>query len=125
MAHHVGDILTIVLSEQTAAQKSTVTATAKNTTDSLNMTLLRHNANIHQRSGCLNNAVDDTSKFDGEGNSAQSNSLTGYITVTESPKSLPTGNVFYQKSRKVDQASDPGSGGSSRLRQGVGYVQLT
>ncbi len=111
VAHHVGDILTIVLSEQTAAQKSAVTTTAKNTTDSLNMTLLGTTPTIHG-APILNNAINDASKFDGEGNSAQSNSLTGYITVTVT-KVLPNGNLFIKGEKLIN------------LNQGQEYIRLT
>src|SRR5262249_24532200 len=40
IAHRVGDIVTVVLNEQTAAQKSATTTTTKNTTDALGATII-------------------------------------------------------------------------------------
>jgi flagellar L-ring protein precursor FlgH len=93
IARHVGDIVTIVLNEQTAAKKSATTNTAKTTTDVLpGMTLLGAAATIHG-TPILSNNINDSTKFAGEGDSAQSNSLTGYITATVI-KVLPNGNLF-------------------------------
>jgi flagellar L-ring protein precursor FlgH len=93
VAHHIGDIVTIVLAEQTDAQKSAVTTTTKNTSDSLpGMTLLGKPVTVHGTQ-ILNNSINDASKFDGEGTSKQSNSLTGFVTVTVE-KVLPNGNLF-------------------------------
>jgi flagellar L-ring protein precursor FlgH len=68
IARHIGDVVTIVLSEATAAQKS--------------------------------GSVNDASKFDGAGNSAQSNSLTGFITATVA-RVLPNGNLYVKGEKKI------------------------
>src|SRR5579864_4058792 len=93
IARHVGDIVTIVLNESTAAKKSATTTTAKTTTDTLpGMTLLGAAATLHG-TPVLSNNINDATKFDGEGDSAQSNSLTGYITATV-VRVLPNGNLL-------------------------------
>ncbi len=99
VAHHVGDIVTIVLNEQTAAQKSAVTTTSKQTTDTLPGSTLIGKAVTIKGNPILNNNIADQTKFDGEGNSQQSNSLTGNITVTVA-KVLPNGNLFV-KGREI------------------------
>ncbi len=111
IARRVGDIVTIVLNEQTQAQKSQVTTTTKNTTDSLGATLIGKTPTI-KGNAVLNNSINDAAKFDGEGNSAQSNSLTGYITATVM-KVLPNGNLFIKGEKWIG------------INQGEEYVRVT
>jgi flagellar L-ring protein precursor FlgH len=93
IAHHVGDIVTIVLNEQTAAQKTSSTNTNKATTIALpGMTILGKALTVHGVP-IMSNNIADTTKFAGEGDSAQSNSLQGYVTVTVQ-KVLPNGNLY-------------------------------
>ena len=44
--------------------------------------------------------INDASKFDGEGNSTQSNSLTGNISATVS-KVLPNGNLYIKGEKRI------------------------
>jgi flagellar L-ring protein FlgH len=111
IARRVGDIVTIVLNEQTQAQKSQTTTTTKNTTDSLGATLIGKTPTI-KGNAVLNNSINDAAKFDGEGNSAQSNSLTGYITATVM-KVLPNGNLFIKGEKWIG------------INQGEEYVRVT
>ena len=112
IAHHVGDIVTIVLNEQTAAQKSSSTNTNKATTVALpGMTLLGKALTIHGVP-ILSNNIADTSKFAGEGDSAQSNSLQGFITVTVQ-KVLPNGNLYVKGEKWIS------------INQGQEYVRMT
>jgi flagellar L-ring protein precursor FlgH len=107
VARHVGDIVTIVLNESTAAKKSATTNTAKTTTDTLpGMTLLGAAATLHG-TPLLSNNINDAAKFAGEGDSAQSNSLTGYITATVT-RVLPNGNLFVigEKLIGINQGSE-------------------
>ncbi len=100
IARHVGDIVTITLNENTAAKKSATTTTAKNTTDALpGMTLLGKAATVHGVP-ILSNNISDSAKFNGEGDSAQSNSLTGFITVTV-VRVLPNGNLFVRGEKQI------------------------
>jgi flagellar L-ring protein FlgH len=93
IAHHVGDIVTIVLNEATQAQKSSTTNTNKATSVALpGMTLLGKALTVHGVP-ITSNSIADTTKFAGEGDSAQSNSLQGYVTVTVQ-KVLPNGNLY-------------------------------
>lgn len=100
IARHVGDVVTIVLNEATNAQKSATTKTQKSTNDTLpGMSLFGSPVTIHGAS-VLSGTLNDASKFDGQGNSAQSNSLTGYITTTVA-KVLPNGNLYIKGEKKI------------------------
>jgi flagellar L-ring protein FlgH len=100
IARHVGDIVTITLSEATNAQKSATTTTAKTTTDALpGMTLFGSPVTIHG-SSVLSANINDANQFSGAGTSAQSNALTGYITATVA-KVLPNGNLFLKGEKKI------------------------
>ena len=107
VAHHVGDIVTIVLNEATAAQKSATTTTSKANTVTMPGTQL-----INKNVSWLTNNINDSSKFDGEGASAQSNSLTGYLTCTVL-KVLPNGNLYVAGEKQI------------ALNQGKEYVRVT
>ena len=112
IAHHVGDIVTIVLNEATAAQKSATTTTTKNTTAALpGSTLIGKAVTLHG-AAILDNNVNDATKFDGEGASAQSNSLTGYLTATVL-KVLPNGNLFIAGEKQIG------------LNQGKEFIRVT
>jgi flagellar L-ring protein precursor FlgH len=112
VARHVGDIVTIILNEATAAKKSATTNTAKTTTDTLpGMTLLGAAAALHGRP-LFNNDINDAAKFSGAGDSAQSNSLTGYISATV-VRVLPNGNLFVRGEKYIE------------LNQGSELMRLT
>jgi len=112
IAHHVGDIVTIVLNEATAAQKTATTTTSKQTTAALpGPTLIGKAVTLHG-AAILNNNVNDATKFDGEGASAQSNSLTGYLTATVL-KVLPNGNLFIAGEKQIG------------LNQGREFIRVT
>jgi len=65
IARHVGDIVTIVLNEQTAAQKSATTTTTKNTSATLpGMTVLGKPVTI-KGNPVLSANINDAAKFDG------------------------------------------------------------
>jgi flagellar L-ring protein precursor FlgH len=111
IAHRVGDIVTIVLAEATDAQKSATTSTQKTTTATLpSPTLLGKTPTINGVP-FLENNLNNATKFDGEGASKQSNSLTGFITVTV-VKVLPNGNLFVKGEKWIG------------INQGREYVRL-
>ncbi|MGH8211214.1 MAG: flagellar basal body L-ring protein FlgH [Steroidobacteraceae bacterium] len=100
IARHVGDIVTIVLNEATDAQKSATTTTQKSTSDTLpGMSLFGSPVTI-RGSSVLSANINDASKFDGQGDSKQSNSLNGYITATVA-KVLPNGNLYLKGEKKI------------------------
>ena len=92
-ARRVGDIITIQLVEKTAARKSSSTQTSKDTSiDNANPTLF----GVPLSSDgipILQQDVDGSHNFSGEGQSSQSNELEGSVTVTVARR-LPNGNLF-------------------------------
>ncbi len=82
-AHRVGDIITIILQESTNASKSANTTTAKDSEISLAApTIFGRGVGWRSDSEILSASVDAERDFSGTGDSAQSNSLSGYISVT-------------------------------------------
>ncbi len=107
VARHVGDIVTIVLEESTSASKTATTDTNKSTSDTLpGMTILGKALTVHGNP-IMDNNISDASKFTGEGDSAQSNSLTGYLAVTV-VKVLPNGYLLVagQKQLALNQGQE-------------------
>lgn len=93
VARRVGDVLTITLEEKTDATKSASTNTAKANKLALTApTLLGAPVTVHGRS-VLENSLDNSSSFDGKGDSSQSNALTGNISVTVAQR-LSNGNLL-------------------------------
>jgi flagellar L-ring protein FlgH len=111
IARRIGDILTIVLAENTNATKSAVTTTKKTTTEAMAApTLLGGSLTLHGRA-LLNNSLNDASTFDGEGDSSQSNQLTGSISVTVA-KVLANGNLLVRGQKWIT------------MNQGREYVRI-
>jgi len=112
VAHQVGDIVTIVLNEQTAAKKSATTSTSKDTGVSMPGSILLGRPVTINGNPILHNSIDDSTKFSGQGASAQSNSLTGYLTATVL-KVLPNGNLFIAGEKQIG------------LNQGKEFIRVT
>lgn len=112
IARHVGDLVTIVLEEQTAAQKSATTDTSKATADTLPSPTILGKAVTFHGNPILSNSIDNSTKFTGSGDSAQSNSLTGYLAVTV-VKVLPNGYLLVSGQKQIG------------LNQGQEYIRLT
>lgn len=91
-AHRVGDMVTIVLQESTSASKSAVTTTQKSSTATLPSPTIGGKTPTIHGVPFLAGGITDANKFDGEGTSAQSNTLTGNITVTVTRR-LSNGNL--------------------------------
>jgi flagellar L-ring protein FlgH len=90
-AHRIGDILTIELVENTQASKKASTKTSKTNKDDIaSPTLFGKSASIagHPLSFGLNS----DHAFAGDGESSQSNQLSGQITVTVAER-IPNGNL--------------------------------
>lgn len=91
-ARRVGDILTIVLDEQTNATKSSTTTTSKSTSvNSASATLLGIPV-TRDGTSVFENSLQGDHEFSGEGGATQSNQLEGSVTVTV-VKRLPNGNL--------------------------------
>src|SRR5581483_9494186 len=89
---NVGDTVTVILQESTAAKKSSQTDTAKTTKDALAApTVLGNSVTIHG-TPVLSGSLDNANSFSGSGDSKQSDSLVGNITVTVLNR-LPNGNL--------------------------------
>jgi flagellar L-ring protein FlgH len=91
-ARRAGDILTIRLVEKTDATKSATTNTSKGSTMELTDPVVAGRPVTASGTAVLNNSVDASRSFAGTGDSSQSNSLTGSITVTV-VRRLPNGNM--------------------------------
>lgn len=92
-ARRVGDLITVILEEQTNAAKTASTNTNKDSSIEIpGPTILGLPVTKNGRS-LLNASATSNTKFSGSGDSSQSNSLSGNITVTVS-QVLPNGNMF-------------------------------
>ncbi len=112
-ARRVGDLLTINLVEKTDATKKAATKAAKsNTVDIPAPTLLGRPVLGGAGANLLQNSVDAASTFEGSGDSSQSNSLSGSITVTVS-EVLPNGYLVVRGDKVIG------------LNQGDEYVRLS
>jgi len=110
-ARNVGDTVTVILQEATTAQKSSQTDTAKATKDALSApTLLGMPATIHGNA-VLSASINNANTFSGSGDSKQSDSLVGAITVTV-VRRLQNGNLLVRGRKYVD------------INQGSEYVRL-
>ncbi|SHF25880.1 flagellar basal body L-ring protein FlgH [Thermomonas hydrothermalis] len=105
-ASAVGDLLTIVLVENTTATTQAKTSVAKKNSNSLSVPVLG-NATLPG----LSASVKGDRSFDGNGNSAQSNSLAGQITVRV-VEDLGNGNLLVRGDKQL------------RLNQGDELVQI-
>ncbi len=81
-ARRVGDLLTIVLNESTNAAKTAVTKTTKTTAVANTGPTIFGKTITTKGVPILNTTMNGADSFDGEGSSAQSNSLAGSLTVT-------------------------------------------
>lgn len=120
-ARRVGDILTVILTERTNASKQAATNTSKDSSvDIQSPTLfgrefkfdLPRPFNPAKQNATLAMGLNSSNSFAGEGDSAQSNSLTGSVTVTVA-EVLPNGNLFVKGQKRLT------------INQGDEYVQLS
>jgi len=112
VARHIGDTVTITLNESTAAKKSATTNTAKSTNQTLPGISVLGKAVTIKGNPITSASIDDSSKFAGAGDSAQSNSLTGFITCTVT-RVLPNGNLYIRGEKWIG------------INQGSEYVRLS
>ena len=93
--YRIGDILTIVLNESTSASKKAATNTKKEDSVDTTVPTLGGLAPTHNGVSIFDIATDTDREFKGTGDSSQSNSLSGEITVTV-VDILPNGNLVVQ-----------------------------
>ncbi|MDH5786221.1 MAG: flagellar basal body L-ring protein FlgH [Chromatiales bacterium] len=111
-AHRVGDLLTVVLIENTSAQKSASTSSSKGQNIDFPTPIIMGAPVTLRGREILNNEVDMGNDFSGDGSSSQSNSLKGSLTVFVSHV-LPNGNMVIRGEKKLT------------LNQGDEYLRLT
>ena len=99
-AYRTGDILTIILEEQTDAVTRSATSTAKDNTWKMGSPTLLGTPVTHNGNAILGASLDASRNFSGSGNSSQSNSLEGNITVMVS-KVLSNGNLVVRGEKIV------------------------
>ena len=109
-ARRVGDILTVLLVEQTDAVTTSKTELDKKSNNSMPNPTLFGRMNLFGSKG-LGLDIDSASDFEGEGKSNQSNKLSGDITVTVAGV-LPNGNLLVQGEKWI------------QINQGSEYVRL-
>jgi flagellar L-ring protein precursor FlgH len=98
-AREVGDIVTINLSERTQASTRANTAITKESTNSMSGTVFGAPVTVGGQD-ILDNSLANTRDFAGDGNSTQSNQITGTLTAQVVQK-LPNGNLVIQGSKEL------------------------
>lgn len=99
-ASQVGDILTIILDENTKADKEAETTTEKTNQIKLeNPTILGYTPNVYNKFSFKTDFESDQ-EFTGKGESSQSNSLSGTISVTVA-EVFPNGSLFVKGQKLV------------------------
>ncbi len=110
-ARRIGDMITVVLQEQTDAEKTADTGTAKSTSAEISdPTILGGNVTWNG-DPVLQNSLQSEHAFDGAADSSQSNSLTGSVTVSVVDV-LPNGNLVVQGEKWIN------------INQGEEYIRL-
>ena len=107
-AHNVGDLVTIVLTESTNASKSASTNTTKESTIEAEVPTI---FGTMKGKDIFNQEIGMNRDFAGSGDSSQSNSLTGTLTVTVA-EVYPNGNLLVRGQKRV------------WLNQGEEFVQV-
>lgn len=109
-ARRIGDMLTVVLEEQTDAEKKAETDTAKATGVNISGTTLLGDE-VSRNGKTIVTELQSDHSFDGGGESTQSNSLTGSVTVTVVDV-LVNGNLSVQGEKWI------------HINQGEEYLRL-
>ena len=111
-AFRVGDLLSISLSESANATKSAATETTKDDEFAIGGGTFFGVTPSNNGDFVLNNSLTSEREFEGSGDSAQSNSLRGEITVMVS-EILPNGNMVVRGEKIIG------------LNQGSEFIRLT
>lgn len=98
-AREVGDIVTINLSERTQASTRANTQIKKDSNNSMSGTVFGAPVTVGGND-ILNNSLANSRDFAGDGNSTQSNQITGTLTAQVVQK-LPNGNLVIQASKEL------------------------
>ncbi|MFT5811318.1 MAG: flagellar L-ring protein precursor FlgH [Rubritalea sp.] len=111
-AFRIGDLLSITLSESTNASKSAATNTTKNSGIGTAVSALLGVTPTYNGDSLLTNSASAERDFVGSGDSAQSNSLSGEITVTVA-NILSNGTLVVRGEKIIG------------LNQGAEYIRLS
>lgn len=111
-AHRVGDIISVILSENTQAQKNAKTELKKENSNTLNPIIGLGGTNATFKGDSIQFAIDQDSDFKGDSKSNQSNSLSGNISV-HVLRVLPNGNLMIRGEKWLT------------LNNGDEYIRLT
>ena len=106
-ARRIGDLITVILEEKTKSAKKASTSTKKDSDINMPSPTVFGLPVTAGGNLILNNSVNAGSTFSGEGDSSQSNSLSGNITVTVA-QVLPNGNLIVrgEKLLTLNQGSE-------------------
>ncbi len=106
-ARRVGDLITVILQEQTKSAKKATTSTKKDSAINIPAPTIMGHGITYKGKSILANSIQSGSTFTGEGGSNQSNSLSGNITVTVA-QVLPNGNLVVrgEKLLTLNQGSE-------------------
>jgi flagellar L-ring protein precursor FlgH len=99
-ASKIGDILTVILQEKTNASKKAHTKTVKDSAVNVDAPLVLGKGITHNGVALLQTELSADREFKGEGDSTQSNSLTGTISVTVS-EVLSNGNLVVRGEKLI------------------------
>lgn len=111
-AFRVGDLLSVSLSESTNATKSAATTTAKDDDATVGAGSFFGIVPTFKGNSLLSNSLSAERAFNGSGNTAQSNSLRGEISVMVS-EILPNGNMVVRGEKIIG------------LNQGSEFIRIT
>jgi len=111
-ARKVGDLITVVLQETTSASKKASTTTSKTSEVDLPAPTIFGRGVTRNGVPILENNFSTSRDFNGEGDSSQSNTLYGTITVTVA-EVYPNGNLGIKGEKLMT------------LNQGVEHIQLS
>lgn len=110
-ARRVGDMITVTLQEQTDAAKTADTGTSKSTSTEISDPIILGSDVTWDGKPIFQNSLQSEHAFDGSGESTQSNSLTGRITVSV-VEVLVNGNLVVQGEKWIN------------INQGEEYIRL-
>lgn len=110
-ARRVGDMLIVTLAERTDAEKTSATDTKKTTSVDITDPIILGTSAIKNGNAVFRNNLESDQSFSGSGDTTQSNSLTGSVTVTVVDV-LANGNLIVQGEKWIN------------INQGEDYVRV-
>ncbi|MGB1197893.1 MAG: flagellar basal body L-ring protein FlgH [Thalassotalea sp.] len=111
-AHRVGDIISVILSESTQAQKNAKTELKKDNAASLDPVIGLGGAAVNFKDDAIQFGLNQSSNFKGDSKTNQGNSLSGNISV-HVLRVLPNGNLMIRGEKWMT------------LNSGDEYIRLT